>query len=252
MVNESLFEKLGLSKGEAKVYSALLKLGEATITPISSEAQVTKSKIYDILEKLIKKGLVGYNIKQDAKHFFANDPRKIIDFLEIKEEEIKKNKKAIEDLMPSLLKQRDEATQDRIAEIYQGYNGMKTVREELMLTYKKGEDFLVLGAPKIANEKWEGWLLGFHKERIKRGVGMKIIYNHDAKEYGKVRTKMKLTEVRYFQEGINAPNWIDVFPEAVMITVIVGEPISFLIRNKEIAKSFRAYFDIMWKASSKN
>ncbi len=246
MIND-IFEKMGLSAGESKVYSSLLKLGESTITPLTSDANVTKSKIYDILEKLIKKGLVGYNIKQNIKHFFVNDPRKIIDYLTQKEDEIKSNKEEIEKILPSLIAQRNSASSERVAEIYQGYNGMKTIREELMQTYSKGETLLVLGAPKIANDKWEGWLLEFHKERIKRGINMKIIYNWDAKDYGKVRTKMKLTEVKYFQEGINAPNWIDVFPEAVMITVIVGEPISFVIRSKGIADSFRLYFDIMWR-----
>lgn len=249
-MNEKIFEKLGMSKGEVRVYSALLKIGEVTITPLANESGVTKSKIYDIVDRLIKKGLVGYNIKQGTKHFFVNDPRRIMDYLTSKEEEIKKDKKEIEEIMPTLLAQRNSSSQNRVAEIYQGYNGMKTIREELMLTLDKGEDLLVIGAPKIANDKWEGWLLDFHKNRIKRGVGMKIIYNAEAKEYGELRTKMKLTEVKYFKEGINSPTWIDVFSEAVMIAVIIeGDPICFVIKNKEVANSFKIYFEMLWKAS---
>lgn len=249
-MQEQILAKLGLSKGEVKVYSALLKLGESTITPIARESEVTKSKIYDILEKLIKKGLVGYNIKQNIKHFFTNDPRKILEYLDKKEEEIEKSKQEVESLLPSLLQQRKEGITDRITETYEGFQGMKTIREELMLSFNKGDNLLVLGAPRIANEKWEAWLLEFHKQRRKRGVGMKIIYNSDAREFGKIRKKMKLTQVKYFQEGMNSPNWIDVFPKAVMINLIIEkEVISFVIRNEEIANSFRAYFDIMWKIS---
>jgi len=251
-MQDQILERLGLSKGEVKVYSALMRLGEATITPLTNESSVTKSKIYDILEKLIKKGLVGYNIKKGVKHFFMNDPRKIIEFLNKKEEEIEISKKEIESILPSLLEQRKFSSLGRIAEIYEGFNGMKTIREELMLSCKKGETMLVLGAPKIANDKWEGWLLEFHKKRVKKNIGMKIIYNSDAREYGKVRTEMKFTEVKYFQEGINSPNWIDIFPEAVMISIISGETvISFVIKNKEISNSFRTYFEIMWKIAKK-
>lgn len=250
---EQAFEKLGMSKGEIKVYSALLKHGEMTTTPLANESEVTKSKVYDILEKLIKKGLIGYNIKNNVKHFFINDPRKIIDYLNKKEEDIEKNKLEIEKVLPALIKQRDSSTSGRVAEIYEGFNGMQTIREELMLTYKKGDNLLVLGAPKIANEKWEGWLLDFHRKRINRGIGMKIIYNFDAREYGKIRKKMKYTSVRYLPDGINPPNWIDIFPEAVMISIINQESvISFVIRSKEIANSFRAYFEIMWRVSEKN
>ena len=57
-MNDALFEKIGLTKGEIKVYTALLSLGETTISPIVTHGKVTKSKVYDILEKLIEKGFV--------------------------------------------------------------------------------------------------------------------------------------------------------------------------------------------------
>jgi predicted transcriptional regulator len=248
---EQAFEKLGLSRGEIKAYSTLLKHGEMTITPLTSESGITKSKVYEIIEKLIKKGLVGYNVKNNVKHFFINDPRNILEYLNKKENEIERSKKEIEGILPSLIKQRDSATQGRMAEIYEGFNGMKTIREELMLTYKRGETLLVLGAPRIANDKWEGWLLDFHKKRTDKGIGMKIIYNFDAREYGKIRKKMKYTEVRYLPDGINPPNWIDIFPAAVMISIINGDNVvSFVIRSKEIADSFKAYFNIMWSVST--
>lgn len=250
MIDNGLFVRLGLTNGEIKVYSSLLSLGEVTVSPIVLESKVSKSKIYDILEKLISKGFVGYSIKNNVKYFFVNDPRAIIDYLDKKEEEINQNKKEIEKILPVLLSKRSELMENKTAEIYQGFLGMKTIREELMLTYSKGGELLVLGAPRIANDKWEGWLLDFHKKRTERGIGMKIIYNFDAKDYGKIRKKMFHTKVKYLPDGINSPNWIDIFPNAVMISIINREEvISFVLRSKEIADSFRAYFNIMWNVS---
>ena len=92
-------------------------------------------------------------------------------------------------------------------------------------------------------------LIIFHKRRIKMGINMKIIYNSDTKEYGKIREHMKLSEVRYF-ENLISPNWIDIFSEAIMLTVMIeGEPISFVVRNNELADSFRSYFDMLWNIS---
>ena len=48
-------EEIGLTEGENKVYLALLKLGSSTIGRIIKEAQVSNSKIYDILDRLNKK-----------------------------------------------------------------------------------------------------------------------------------------------------------------------------------------------------
>jgi hypothetical protein len=76
---------------------------------------------------------------------------------------------------------------------------------------------------------------------------MKIIYNANAKEYGKIRKKMPLTEVKYFSNKLISPNWIDVFPDAVLFVMVLSSPLAFVVRDKELANSFRNYFDILWK-----
>lgn len=128
---------------------------------------------------------------------------------------------------------------------------MKAIREELISSLGSGEDFLVLGAPKIANERWESWLLNFHKRRIERKVQMKIIYNSDAKDFGEIRKKMKLTQVRYLPNKMVSPNWIDIFPNAVLFVILLDNPLAFVVRDRELAKSFKNYFEIMWKNSRK-
>jgi len=250
-MDETLLEKLGLTKGEIKVYLALNKLGESTIGPIGKESKVSKSKMYDILDRLIEKGLVGYITKEGTKYFMANDPHMILEYIERKENDLGKTKKEfVAEVLPQLMMQRVSVSKKRVAEMYEGLNGIKAIREELMLTFNAGDTLLVLGAPKVANVKWEGWFLDFHKRRIQRKVKMKIIYNADAQEYGKIRAKMKLTEVCYLPNKLVSPNWIDIFPSAVLFVMVLNNPIAFVVRDTELANSFRSYFDIMWKNST--
>ncbi len=248
-MDEALLEKLGLTKGEIKVYLALNKIGESSIGPIGKESKVSKSKMYDILDKLIEKGLVGYITKQGTKYFTANDPHMILEYISKKEEELGKTKSQVEDILPRLMLERASTSTKRVAEIYEGFQGIKAIREELMLSFKPADTFLVLGAPKIANVKWEGWFLDFHQRRIERKVKMKILYNSNAQEYGELRRKMKLTEVRYLSNHLVSPNWIDIFPSAVLFVMVLQNPIAFVVRDRELANSFRAYFDIMWNNS---
>jgi HTH-type transcriptional regulator, sugar sensing transcriptional regulator len=248
-MDETLLEKLGLTKGEIKVYLALNKLGESTVGPIGKESKVSKSKIYDILDKLIDKGLAGYITKTGVKYFLANDPHMILDYINKKEEELSSTKKEVEEVIPQLMLQRHLEAKKRTAEMYEGSNGVKAVRKELMQDFNSGDTLLVLGAPKIANEKWEAWFLDFHKKRRSKKVKMKIIYNSNAKEYGKIRKKMPLTEVKYLPNKLVSPNWIDIFPEAVLFIIVLKTPIAFVVRDKELANSFRSYFEIMWKNS---
>jgi sugar-specific transcriptional regulator TrmB len=245
-----ILSQLGLTKGEITVYLALNKLGESTIGPIGKESTVSKSKIYDILEKLIDKGLIGYIIKNDTKHFLANDPRMILEYIQKKENTLEQTKEsAITELLPQLLLQRATASKKRIAEMYQGFEGIKAIREELLSNMKKESKLLVLGAPKVANVRWEGWFLDFHKRRIKKSIAMDIIYNADAQEFGKVRKKMKLTKVKYLPNKLVSPNWIDVFEKEVLFIILLKNPIAFVIRDETLANSFKSYFQIMWDQS---
>lgn len=247
-MDESLLEKLGLTKGEIKVFLALNKLGEATVGPIGRESKVSKSKIYDILDKLIEKGLVSMIQKEGTKLFFANDPHMILEYVERQEKELKQTKEQVQVILPQLLAQRGD-TKKPLAEIYLGWQAMKAVRDELMSTYKPAQTFLTMGCPKAANDLLEGYFLEFHKKRLKNKVGMRIIYNSDARIYGELRKKMKLTQVRYLPEKFPSPHWIDIFPEAVMFVLVTANPLTIIVRDKTLADSFRSYFEIMWKNS---
>ena len=55
-----ILEEIGLTAGERKTYLALLKLGLSSTGPIAKLAQVSRSKLYSILDKLEKKGLASH------------------------------------------------------------------------------------------------------------------------------------------------------------------------------------------------
>ncbi|MFH1399948.1 MAG: helix-turn-helix domain-containing protein [Nanoarchaeota archaeon] len=247
MRNEEILERVGLTKGEIRVYLTLNTLGEATVGPIGAKSKVSKSKIYDILDKLIEKGLVGYITRNGTKHFTANDPQMILEYLNQQENVLKKTMHDVNEALPTLLAQRMSFTEKKIAEIYEGFHGIRAIREELMKTFKTDDTLLVIGAPRIANVRWEGWFLDFHRRRITNGIKMRIIYNADAKQYGSIREAMALTEVRYFGDGMVSPNWIDVFPETVLFIMVLATPIAFVVRDADLAKSFLSYFEILWK-----
>ena len=246
MDNEFL-KKVGLTDGEVKVFTALNILGETTVGPITKESGVSKSKIYDILEKLISKGLAGYVFKDKSKHFFVNSPTTLIDYIAKKENELKQTKKEVENIIPQLLAQRNSQNTQRVAEIYEGFRGLKTIREELLNEMDEKDTLLVMGAPTIANELWEHWLLNFHKVRISKKIGMKILYNSDAKKYGVVRKKMEYTTVKYLPKNITSLMWIDVFKNAIMFGIVLDKPIAFVVRSNEARQSLENYFNILWK-----
>ena len=56
--------KIGLTEGETKVYAALLDLGETTRTELAKKSGISPSKIYDVVNRLMEKGIVSSVKKQ--------------------------------------------------------------------------------------------------------------------------------------------------------------------------------------------
>ena len=81
-------QKLGLNKSESKAYLTLLELGSASAGIIADKAQISPSKIYGVLEKLLQKGLISYIIKARTKFYSAASPQKLREFLEDRKKQI--------------------------------------------------------------------------------------------------------------------------------------------------------------------
>jgi sugar-specific transcriptional regulator TrmB len=92
MEKEEILETLkyfGLSEYESKVYIALVSLGPSKAGSISRESSVPQSKVYNILEDLIRKQLVEV-FEGRPKEFKAITPKVIMkNFVKEKEDEFK-------------------------------------------------------------------------------------------------------------------------------------------------------------------
>lgn len=246
-MDTNLLEKLGLTKTEIKIYLALVKIGQTTTTQIIRDSNINPSKIYSSLDKLIQKGLVTYVIKSNKKFFTASNPETLKEIINEKKDELNKQEKEIDSLILSLNKLKKEGHQDINSQIYEGFRGLKSVYEKILLTLKKGETQYIIGAPKLANDQLEGYVLDWHSRRIKRGIKCKYLFQLDAKNYGKLREIMQNTEVKYLPKEIISPMWIEIFGDYVAIGHIKRHnAVLFLIHDKEIAKGYLDYFSLIW------
>src|SRR4051812_9254178 len=68
----------GLNSYEAKIWTALLSRGVSTAGELSDIANVPRSRSYDILESLEKKGFIIMKIGKPIK-YIAVDPHEVVD-----------------------------------------------------------------------------------------------------------------------------------------------------------------------------
>ena len=118
-----LLKKIGFTDGEIKVYDALLKLGKSSTGEIMKKSNISSSKVYLILDKLIKKGLVSFILEHNIKIFQATNPKLILSYIESKREELEDTKKQIQSVIPKIIshmkKEEEESEQ-----VYKGFKGI--------------------------------------------------------------------------------------------------------------------------------
>ncbi|MFH1506694.1 MAG: helix-turn-helix domain-containing protein [archaeon] len=241
--------ELGFTQGEEKVYKALLKLGSSTTGPIAKEAAVSRSKLYEILEKLSRKGIVSHYKKNNVGHYRAAPPERIMGYLDEKEQEIKRQKDSFEKSIPffeSFIGQKEIMKE---AEVFEGMEGIRNVREIALQKMSVGDTIYYFGNPTSGHSHVLGYWDDWNKRRIKRKIEAKIIYNQDARKYGERRKKQHYTKVRYLPKRGKTHAWIEIYGDTVAIAMKHKTPMSIVINNKFVAESFRTYFDILWSVS---
>jgi len=88
-MNKSILTEAGLTEREAEVYISLVELGSSSATQIIQKSGLHRAVVYDLLERLIEKGLVSHVIKGRKKFFESTNPLKLLEIIKEKENKIK-------------------------------------------------------------------------------------------------------------------------------------------------------------------
>ena len=80
-------EQIGLTKTEAKVYLELFKLGSTKSGPLVRKTELHRATVYDVLKRLLEKGLASYIIREKTKYFETSSPEHLLDVLEEEKKE---------------------------------------------------------------------------------------------------------------------------------------------------------------------
>jgi sugar-specific transcriptional regulator TrmB len=251
-MDTKILSDIGLTQGEIKVYLSLLKTGSTSTGPLTDDSGVSRSKIYNVLERLMQKGLVSFILKNKIKYFQAAEPSKIKEYLEKKENEFKKNKEEVEKLMPQLELQQKMGKSVKEAQIYKGLKGIQTVHEHIYQRLKRGEEYFYYGIPAYQDESYHTYWHNAHLRRMKLGLKVKLLYNEGTDpSILKHRNSQKGCDARYMPIPISTPAWIAGYKDITAIGLPSDEGLVIEIQNQKVADSFKEYFEAFWKLSKK-
>lgn len=190
-----------LNSYESKLWVALLSRGISTAGELSDISNVPRSRAYDVLESLEKKGFIMVKIGKPIK-YLAVPPREVVERVKIKVTEDAKQK-------TNLLNQLKES--DVLEELNllhtQGvklvdpsdksgsFRGRNKIYEQLNTLIKNAQKSVVLVTTKKGLERKHGSILAPLKKAAQRGVSIRIAVPSNADKES-INQFSKIAEIR--------------------------------------------------------
>lgn|SRR3989344_1982273 len=247
MMDTKILADIGLTKGEIKVYLALLKLGQSSTGPVAKEAQVSRSKLYFILDKLAKKGLSGHVVKGKIKYFTAMEPKRILQYIDERNKQFNEQRSIVEKIIPKLEIEQRLNKQKTEAALYEGFRSIKNFYLNILDDLSPGECYYVLGASYGENRKGiREFFEIYHKQRSQRKIKVKMLVNYDAKDR-LVKSTFLNAEIRFLPQYLISNMIVVFYKNKSFIFFLSEHPVGFLIESEEVTRGFKSYFDTFWK-----
>lgn len=244
----NVFEEVGFTYGESTIYLALLKIGESKVGPIIKASRISRSKVYDILERLIQKGVVSKMEKNNILFYQALSPHTVLNYLRDKEKKIESERELFQKALPQLTAFLPK--QEFNIKVYEGIEGFKAVIERTINEITKDDEYKAMGISKT-NETMSRYALKIYQmQKIKHFKARSIFDELGA--YKIEERKTKWHEIRILPKGLHTPALFTIYGDVVGIHMGKDDKIvSIVIKNKEIADSLNTNFETMWKISKK-
>ncbi len=239
-----VLQKLGFSEGESRVYDAILNSDSATLQQIHENTGLERRNVYDIINKLISKGLVSYCNENKHKIYRAADPKALMEYFDDQQKQIQEKKAELKSELPLLLKKYRSSKPEFDVRIYRGKEGVKSLFNA-MLEYK--DHYYIGGNWGIVKYVGKQWWSRYTEKRIARKIMMHDIVTVPKKFLSNYDTPKEYYEVKTLPPEFGSPNVIAIFGNCVANLFWAESLFAFVIEGKEIAKNYKDHFEYLWK-----
>jgi HTH-type transcriptional regulator, sugar sensing transcriptional regulator len=233
----SAFEDIGLSKREIKVYVALLEIGSTTTGEIIKKTNIPSSKIYEVLERLIKKGFVNYIIIKGKKHFQGSPPKHMLNYLKEKENRIN-------EILPSLIAKQDLQKNKQSVEMYEGKKAIFSLLRNLIEDANPGEEYLSFSLGKDHEEEQNIlFFKNFTARRKEKKLNVKVLLQQKhVRAWRKSYNNQIMKDVSARHTSLRYPQGFIVFRDKLIIMTLEENPTALVIESKNFSHQYKEFF----------
>jgi len=242
-----IFEKLGLTPNEAKIYETLVTSSkELSVASISVQANVHRRNVYDALSRLVNKGLV-FQIPERLEHLYrAVHPNKLLEVLKEQEHQL-------QSVLPALCRAYETEPPHEAVYIYKGLEGYKNYRRDLL---RVSEEVYFLGAKAL----WltpgipEHFHFDFKKQFAKKKIPYKTLFDPRVPLELPQALKQVGGEYKVLPSGYDTVAVVDIFGDHVVTFTSEGvgnfgeHGSIFVMVSRDLAESYKKWFLLIWNS----
>jgi len=238
----------GFSKNETLVYISLLKSGESKVSEIIKDTQFRSGKIYEVLDSLLKKGVIAETIKNNVKHYSPMPPERIVDHIHAKKIELEDQEANLKSLLPKLAM--FQPAEKTLIRVFEGIEGIKTATIYQHENASPGSQVLSYGVsgkrPQSINLMWARCADIIQKRKLKT----RLIITDSSKESMAIvdhLAKIANYDIR-FDTGSSDSNFG--ISDDMIILYHYEKENCVLIEDKDYVQTFKEIFDKLWAHAS--
>ncbi len=240
---------MGFSEGEIHVYAALIEIGISNLQSIQEKTGIDRRNIYDILNKLIEKGLVSYTVESGKKTFQITHPNKLLGYLKEKKKSLEEQELLVKKELPELMNKFNAKKHIVHAEVFRGNEAIKALMEE-MLEHKA--IYWMGGNSGIEKTSLKYWFQHWMESRIKKKIILYDLVDHGTFLQGLEPEKIEQHKKQLYKrcelpENLSSPLNIAVFGNKVAQILWSDQSFAFVLESEDIKESFMKYFNYFWR-----
>ncbi len=244
-LNYPFLLQFGLNDSEARVYEAILYIGQAKPREIVVKTGLGRPNVYHVLTQLEQKKLIT-KIDGDQVRYMAQDPENLRGLLEQKEQDLARVKAEAEALFPKLAADFALRAAQPTVRVYEGVEGYKKAIAELhrsttdILTYV--DTSAITGTFAKLDDLYE-------RGRVKKEIRNRLIVSDDEASKAMFAEPAALSEVRYIHEfPHDFKTSMSITSDALIyFTLRNGHDVALVIQDASIVSLHRQMFEFLWQ-----
>jgi sugar-specific transcriptional regulator TrmB len=244
-----VFQSLGLKEDHLKIYMASLEWGETTISNLAYKSKVPRTTVYELLEDLIKIGIIKQSLHKEKKMYFPVNPEFLMTLLSRKQEELQELMSGFNSKLSELKAMQNTNKNKPKIHFLEGAEGIMQAYEMSLNTKEIFVQCLADNYGDVPATFFDDYFERFFSKSTLRSK--EILAESEEDSYIKKYRSTKNLQLRVPVTGELSTDFMVFDNTVIYVSFDKTNSYALVIEDEKVANSMKVQFNLAWKTASK-